>query len=118
MKVTNLALRFFLELCALVALGYWGGTTAYGMATRIVLAIALPLAAAMFWGTFVAPRARVILSTGVRMALGFAVFACAAVALAHRGHSILATVYIVAAAINVMLMLVWKQDRTIAPRSA
>jgi hypothetical protein len=118
MKATNLALRFFLELVALAALGYWGGTTGYGVAARIALAIALPLAAAMFWGTFVAPRARVILSTGVRMALGFAVFACAAIGLAHRGHLMLATAYIMAAALNVILMLVWKQDRTIALRSA
>lgn len=50
----NLALRFVLELLALVAMGYWGWTTAAG-ATRYLLAIGVPLLAAAAWGTFRVP---------------------------------------------------------------
>jgi hypothetical protein len=51
----NLALRFFLELCALFALGYWGWTQHAGFG-RIALSIGLPLLAAALWGTFRVPN--------------------------------------------------------------
>ncbi len=118
MKSLNLALRFLLELFALAALGYWSGTTAYGTPTSVVLAVALPLAAAVFWGTFVSPRARVVLPTSLRMPLGLAVFACAATALADRGHGMLAAIFMGAGVLNVILMLIWRQDHVISPRAA
>jgi hypothetical protein len=71
-KAANLALRFLLELAALAALGYWGATVDADTAARVALGVGLPLAAALFWGMFVAPRARVVLSTGVRMRSGSA----------------------------------------------
>lgn len=50
----NLALRFILEILALVAIGYWGWTTNTG-AMRYLLAFGTPLLAAIFWGTFRTP---------------------------------------------------------------
>jgi protein involved in polysaccharide export with SLBB domain len=50
----NLALRFVLEIVALIAVGYWGWTAATGV-LGYVLAIGLPLLAAVFWGTFRVP---------------------------------------------------------------
>ena len=50
----NLALRFLLELTALVAIGYWGWTQFDG-SLRYLLAIGLPLLAAIVWGTFRVP---------------------------------------------------------------
>ena len=50
----NLALRFALELAALWLLGTWGWIAHEG-ALRVVLAIALPVAAAAAWGTFRIP---------------------------------------------------------------
>lgn len=47
----NLALRFALELSALAALGAWGWGRGSGW-TAAALAIGLPLAAAVVWGTF------------------------------------------------------------------
>ncbi len=58
-KGANLALRFLLELCALVALGYWGFKTGGGLMAKIGLGIGAPLAAAVVWGVFVSPQARV-----------------------------------------------------------
>jgi hypothetical protein len=117
MKSTNLALRFLLELAALTALGYWGATANADEVGRAALAIGLPLAAAVFWGAFVAPRARVVLPTGVRMALGLLVFACAAAALTDRGHPRFGAGFLMLALVNVLLMLAWRQDRMI-PRGA
>jgi len=50
----NLALRFILELAALAALAYWGWTQHTG-ALRYLLAIGLPLLAAVLWGVFRVP---------------------------------------------------------------
>lgn len=47
----NLALRFILELVALFSVGYWGWTEHEGL-VRFVLAIGLPLIAAVLWATF------------------------------------------------------------------
>src|SRR5689334_3734778 len=50
----NLALRFFLEMAALVALGYGGWHSGTGF-VRYLLVIALPLLAAAAWGVFRPP---------------------------------------------------------------
>lgn len=47
----NLALRFILEILALVAIGYWGWTTNSGV-LRYLLAFGAPLLAAVLWATF------------------------------------------------------------------
>ena len=54
-------MRFLLELCLLAALA-WAGASVERAALRIVLAIGLPLAAAVLWGTFVAPKRKVRVS--------------------------------------------------------
>jgi hypothetical protein len=76
-KGANLALRFLLELCALVALGYWGFKTGSGMLTRIALGIGAPLVAAIVWGPFVAPGAPVSLSLPLTLLLQALVFGSA-----------------------------------------
>ena len=113
MRATNLALRFLLELTALAALGYWGATRPGATGLRVALGAGPPLLAALFWGTFVAPRARVVLPSVVRMALGLAVFACAAVALADRAQRRLAVAFALASVVNVILMLAWRQDHVV-----
>ena len=50
----NLALRFFLELAALYFMGRWGWTQFDG-GMRYLLALGLPLLAAVIWGTFRVP---------------------------------------------------------------
>ena len=113
MKTINLILRFGLELAALAALGYWGATASASPAVRAVLGVGAPVVAAVFWGMFVAPRARIVLSSPVRMGLGFVVFAAASVALATRGHTQMATTLAGLALLNTVLILAWKQDQPI-----
>jgi hypothetical protein len=52
----NLALRFLLELCALLRVGYWGWRADDGQVQRIGLAVGSPLALAIVWGVLVALR--------------------------------------------------------------
>jgi hypothetical protein len=50
----NLAVRFILELVGLFAMGLWGWNQGEG-ALRFVLALGLPVAAAVIWGVFRVP---------------------------------------------------------------
>jgi hypothetical protein len=54
MHPANAALRFFLELAALAAMGYWGWTQHAGW-LRWLWALGLPLTAAALWGVFRVP---------------------------------------------------------------
>ena len=47
----NLLIRFFLELAALLAMGWWGWRQGEGW-TRLILAAGVPLIAAAMWGVF------------------------------------------------------------------
>jgi hypothetical protein len=85
-KVINLALRFLLELCALVALGYWGFKTGSRAITKIGLGIGAPLLVAVVWGTFLSPQALVQLPELLVLILQVLVFGSAAAALVATGH--------------------------------
>lgn len=108
-KGANLALRFFLELCALGALGYWGFKTGGGLTAKIGLGIGAPLVAAVVWGVFVSPRAPVELPGPLSLLLQVLVFGSAAAGLAATGHRTLALVFGVLVVINALLMYVWGQ---------
>ena len=50
----NLALRFLLEIAAMVAIGYWGFSQHTGI-WRFLIGFGLPVIAAAIWGTFAVP---------------------------------------------------------------
>jgi hypothetical protein len=108
-KGANLALRFLLELCALVALSYWGFTTGSGAITKVALGIGVPLVAALVWGVFVAPRAPVALPGFVVLLLQVLVFGSAAAGLVATGYRALTLAFAVVVVINTILMYVWGQ---------
>ncbi|MGD8398240.1 MAG: YrdB family protein [Anaerolineae bacterium] len=102
----NLAVRFLLEIGALVALGYWGWV-AHDGALRWLLALGLPLLAAALWGTFAVPGDRsrsggapVPVPGAVRLLLELALFGSAAWALYDAGATTLAWVLAVVAVIH------------------
>ena len=81
----NLAFRFVLEIAALTAIAVGGHAMSSG-ASAWILAIALPLVAAVVWGTFNVPgdrsrsgEAPVSVSGGVRLIIELGVFALAVV---------------------------------------
>jgi Protein of unknown function (DUF2568) len=105
--IANLALRFILELCALVALGYWGFKAGGSPITKLALGIGAPLLAAVVWGTFLAPRAAVPRLLSLVLELG--VFGSATAALYAAVLPALAWALAVLYMINRVLMYVWGQ---------
>jgi len=110
LKMANLALAFLLELCALAAFAWWGYHTGQGALAKIALAIGAPLVVAVIWGLFVAPRARFPVTPFWRTLLAMAVFGAAAIALYATGQTTLAWVLLIAAVVNRILLVVWKQQ--------
>jgi hypothetical protein len=95
----NLALRFGLELAALASLAFAGWRLADGPAA-IVLAIALPLVAAVAWGVFTVPDdpsrgggSPVPVPGPIRLALELLVLLGGAAALAVAGAPVAAAVF-------------------------
>jgi hypothetical protein len=79
----NLLVRFILEIAGLVALGLWGWNQSEGI-LRFVLALGIPILAAVLWGTFAVPddpsrsgEAKVPVSGLLRLLLELAFFASA-----------------------------------------
>jgi hypothetical protein len=85
----NLALRFLLELIALGVTAYWGWQRGGEGPSRFVLGLAVPLIAALIWGTFRVPNdpgaAPVPIPGLARLALELAFFGFAAWALHDLG---------------------------------
>jgi uncharacterized protein DUF2568 len=103
LKPLNLGLRFVLELCMLVALGIWG------ISENIVLGIAAPVAAAVVWGLWIAPKATRRLRDPGRLVAELVLFGAAGVALAAADHPLVAAVFLAAVALSEVLMLAWGQ---------
>jgi hypothetical protein len=92
-KSVNLVLRFMLELCALGALGYWGFQSGASGLVKVLLGIGLPLIAAVVWGTFVSPKAKVKLPDFGRLLFELLVFGAAILALYGAGRPMLAAIF-------------------------
>jgi hypothetical protein len=108
LKSANFAVKFLLELPAFAVLGYWGATVGHGgLAVR--LAIAAPLAAAVLWGLFAAPRARRRLPASARIPLELAVFGLAAAALAAAGSLAGAVIFGVVVIVVIVLLTAFRQ---------
>ena len=103
MKPLNLGLRFVLELCLLVALGVWG------FSENVVLGIAAPLAAAVVWGLWIAPKASRRLRDPARLVVELVLFGAAGAALAAADHALAAAVFLAAVVLSEGLMLAWRQ---------
>ena len=99
----NEVLAFFVELVALAALAYWGYEV-----TGIPLAIAFPLAAAVLWGLFAAPRARFKVALPVVLAVKVLVFGAAVVGLLVTGHPVLGVLLALVALANTAAATVWR----------
>ena len=104
----NLALKFVLELCAVVSLAVCGAHTGPAW-LRVTLGIGAPLLMILVWGRWCAPRAPSRLRPRLRVPLEMAVFAASAAALAAAGHPTLALVMAAVTAINAVLLTVWHQ---------
>jgi len=104
LRVINLTVRFLLELAALGAFGYWAANLDAPRGVRIVLAIAVPVAIAIFWGLFVSPKARFSTGRLGQVGLGLFVFLAAAAALFVRGQSTLGIAFAGVAVVSSALL--------------
>jgi hypothetical protein len=104
-KGVLLAVRFGLELAALVALGYWGFDTGDGTLTKILLGLGAPLVAAVLWGLFVSPKAR-FRSPVLKAVFELVVFGAAVLALVGAEQTGFAIAFAVVAILDSVLVRV------------
>ncbi|BFV57682.1 hypothetical protein KCMC57_up27860 [Kitasatospora sp. CMC57] len=81
LHVINEGLAFVLEVAALAVLAGWGWQSAENTVLRLLVAVAAPGAAAVLWGLFAAPKARIRVPLAGVLAVKALVFGAAAVAL-------------------------------------
>jgi hypothetical protein len=110
LRPANDGLRFLLELSALAAVAYWGWSE-HGPVWRWVLVVAAPLAIALLWGRFVAPKAKVRVGDPWKLLLEVLVFGGAAAALADADQPVLAIVLAAAALLHLALTFALDQRR-------
>ncbi len=110
LKSINLGLRFLLELAALISLGYWGFNINGALITKVCVGIGLPLVTAIIWGFFGSPKAIFPLAKSFKWLLLFAIYVVSALALYSSGLKYIGVIFLVTAAINSILMYIWKQQ--------
>jgi len=106
-KWTNLLLAFLVELVALGIFAWWGSQATGTTALRIVLAVGLPVVAAVIWGLYAAPTAKRGTPV-VRTVVKVLVFGLAGAALWSLGYPVLAVVFVVVVAANLLIIHVQK----------
>ena len=102
----NLAIRFLLELAALVAMGLWGRQRSEGV-FRFLTALAVPIIAAAVWGTFAVPHdpsrsgsAPVAVSGALRLGIEAMFFAGGVGSLFATGSPTMGSVFAIADVIH------------------
>jgi hypothetical protein len=108
-KTANVVLRFLLEVCILLALGYWGFQTGQGLLAKIGLGIGVPLLAAVMWGLLGAPGSPWQLLDPWHLVLEVILFGGAALALSVAGQRVLGLAFVLFFVLNRALMYVWGQ---------
>ncbi len=108
-KVTNLLLRFLLELCILAAVGFWGVKAGSQTAIKIGLGVGTPLLFALVWGIFMAPASSSRLQEPWLLIAELIIFGLAIVALYQAGQPTLAGVFGLVYLINKVFMVIWRQ---------
>jgi hypothetical protein len=109
----NLTIRFVIELCALVALGYWGFSTGDGPLPSLVLGLGAPVAAMLAWGAFVAPKRMVTTAPlALRVVVEVAVIGAAAAGLYAAGSQTLGIALAVVWAVNKAILAIWGGEAT------
>ncbi|MFJ7744644.1 YrdB family protein [Peribacillus sp. NPDC097295] len=107
--VINIALRFILEVCALVFFTYWGFQSSQGILKKLVLGIGSPMLIAIIWGVFGSPAAPIPAQVFLRILLELLIFGLATLALYSSGKPTLAIIYAIIVVINLILLYIWDQ---------
>lgn len=108
----SLVLAFGLELAGLVAFGLWGYRFGSSPALKILLALSAPLLVAVFWGTFLSPRAAIVLPANFKAPLRLTVFALATVAFLASNHPVSAAIFAGLVVLNATVLGILRIDGT------
>jgi hypothetical protein len=108
-KMLNLSVRFLLELCILVIIGYWGFHIQGSGLIKIMLGIGSVLTFAVVWGMFLAPKSSMRLQGPWALSLEVLIFGLTTWALYSTGKRSLAIVFGMIYLLNKILMLIWRQ---------
>jgi hypothetical protein len=103
LHVANEGLAFLIELLALAAFAWWGAETGGGLLLRLLLGIGAPLVAAVLWGLFASPKARIKRSLPEVIAVKALILLAAMICVDVTGHRTLAIVFGVVAAANTVI---------------
>jgi 1-acyl-sn-glycerol-3-phosphate acyltransferase len=104
LRSANLAVRLLCELGLLVALAVWGFHTGSGAVAKVALGLGAPLLAAVIWGLWVAPPSRRRLADPARLVVEALLFAAGVAALAAAGYLLVAVIFAVVVAANIILV--------------
>lgn len=115
LHAVNEALAFLLELMMAAGLAWWGAQAGGGLAARILLGAGTPLLAALIWGLFAAPRARVRFPMAGVLIVKAIVFGGTAVAVYALGQHGLAIAFAAVALVNAAIAAVDRNARMRAP---
>ena len=110
MRQANDGFRFLLELGLLASVAYWAWWE--GGVWRWVLVVAAPLAVALVWGRFLAPKSRSRVADPWRLVFEFVLFGAGVGALARAGDGIGAIVFGVLVATHLALTFALGQRST------
>jgi len=94
MKEIILAIRFLLEMLALIALGYWGYDLGKGMWMKLSFMFLFPIIMMFIWGMFISPKAIFEIPEWFRILLELSLFGIAAFGLYNSGLNTLAILFI------------------------
>lgn len=108
-KAMNLALSFFLELCALASLSYFGIRAGNTGVLKTILGILLPLSVAFVWGRFLAPKSTKKLHGSMYVGLKMMILGISIVALWSTGLHSLAMLFAILVLVNRLFSYVWRQ---------
>lgn len=102
-RIGNLGLAFLVELAGLGIFAWWGWRTGGSTPVKLLLAIALPVLAAVVWGLFAAPTADYG-SPVVTAIVKVVFFGLAGLALWSLDHRVLGVVFVLVVAANLLVI--------------
>lgn len=112
-KLFNLALSFFLEICMLAAYCYWGFSVHGSTFANIAFGIFVPVGVIIFWALYIAPKAKYRIEGSLLDSITFFLFVLSAYALLATGQTTLAFIFFVLIMINLILNKIFGQSDNI-----
>lgn len=106
----NKLVVFLLEICMILALGYWGVHCFKGIWLPYIFGIGTPLLAAVLWGTFAAPKSKRQLPLPYRVVFSIAMFWASGILLYQAGLTGYAVTMMVVALIAEGLVLILERE--------